>query len=143
MESTEPAPAEYPAGEDFAHWAVVAARAADDKQATNSIVVDVAEVLGITDVFLITAGRNPRMVRAIAKNIQDEVMKAGGPKPLRMEGHDTFEWVLIDFGGFICHVFDEDHRAYYELERLWGDRPRIEWRDESHPVHPDERSEEE
>lgn len=131
MESTEPAPAEHPAGEDIAHWAIIAARAADDKLASNSMLVDVAEVIGITDIFLITAGSNPRMVRAIANNIEEEVVRAGGPKALRKEGHDTFEWVLIDFGGFICHVFDEDHRAYYELERLWGDRPQIEWRDDT------------
>lgn len=117
----------HPAGDDFVHWAQVAARAADDKLATNTLVIDVAEVLAITDIFLITTGSNPRQVRAIANNIEAEVARAGGPHTLRREGHDTFEWVLLDFGGFICHVFEEEHRAYYELERLWGDRTRIEW----------------
>lgn len=117
----------HPAGEDFVHWAQVAARAADDKLAVNTLVVDVAEVLAITDIFLITTGTNTRQVRAIANNIEEMVARAGGPHTLRREGHDTFEWVLLDFGGFICHVFEEEHRAYYELERLWGDRPRIEW----------------
>ncbi len=117
----------HPAGDDYVQWAQIAARAADDKLATNTLVVDVAEVLAITDIFLITTGSNPRQVRAIANNIEAEVARAGGPHTLRREGHDTFEWVLLDFGGFICHVFEEEHRAYYELERLWGDRPRLEW----------------
>lgn len=127
MTPTATAPDSAPASDDIAHWAAIAARAADDKQALNTLVIDVAEVLAITDVFLITAGSNTRLVRAIANNIEEEVAKAGGPRPLRREGQDTFEWVLLDFGGFICHVFLEEHRAYYELERLWGDRPRLEW----------------
>ncbi len=94
----------------------------------NTVLLDVGEVMAITDVFVITAASNPRQVRAIANNIEVVVAQEGGPKPLRTEGLDTYEWVLIDFGDFVCHVFDDDHRAYYELERLWGDRPRIDWR---------------
>lgn len=126
-ETTESAPER----EEIARWAIMSARAADDKLAVNTLLLDVGEVIGITDFFMITAGTNPRQVRAIANNIEEEIARAGGPKALRREGHDTFEWVLIDFGGFICHVFVEEHRAYYELERLWGDRPRLEWADES------------
>ncbi len=113
--------------EEIAGWAIIAARAADDKLAVNTLIIDVADVMAITDIFVITAGSNPRQVRAIANNIEQEIARVGGPKALRREGDDTFEWVLIDFGGFICHVFVEEHRAYYELERLWGDRPRFEW----------------
>lgn len=133
-----------PADDEIAQWAILAARAADDKLAVNTLLVDVAEVLAITDIFLITAGANPRQVRAIANNIEEEVARAGGPKALRREGHDTFEWVLIDFGGFMCHVFIEEHRAYYELERLWGDRPRLAWADDQGPapVEPDSDEEE-
>lgn len=127
MSQTVDASDPVPESDQIAHWAILAARAADDKLAVNTLLVDVADVLAITDLFLITAGSNPRQVRAIANNIEEVVVRAGGPKPLRREGHDTFEWVLIDFGGFICHVFVEEHRAYYELERLWGDRPRIAW----------------
>ena len=110
-----------------AHFAAVAARAADEKLAHNTLVVDVAEVLAITDFFVITAGSNPRQVRAIANNIEEQVVRAGGPKAIRREGDDTFEWVLVDFGIFMAHIFDEDHRVYYELERLYRDRPRLEW----------------
>lgn len=131
--------ARHPAGEAFTKWATVAARAAEDKLGTNTIVVDVAEVLGLTDLFVITTGANPRQVRAIANNIEEELARADGPKPLRSEGRDSYEWVLIDFGGFMCHIFDEDHRAYYELERLWGDRPKIVWREtEKVAVEPDD-----
>ena len=119
--------ATYPASAEVVEWAQIAARAADEKLAANTLVIDVAEVLAITDIFLITAGNNPRQVRAIANNIEEMVVRAGGPKTVRREGHDTFEWVLLDFGVFICHVFVAEHRAYYELERLYGDRPRIEW----------------
>lgn len=126
---TSDAIAAEPVAEDkeIAGWAIVAARAADDKLAFNTLILDVGDVMAITDIFVITAGSNPRQVRAIANNIEQEIARTGGPKPLRREGNDTFEWVLIDFGGFICHVFIEEHRAFYELERLWGDRPRLEW----------------
>lgn len=116
-----------PASDEVVEWAQIAARAADEKLATDTLVIDVADVIAITDVFLITAGSNPRQVRAIANNIEEMVIRGGGPKALRREGHDTFEWMLLDFGVFICHVFVAEHRAYYELERLWGDRPRIAW----------------
>ena len=125
------------AEQDAAALAVIAARAADDKLAVNTLVIDVADVLAITDFFVVTAGANPRQVRAIAKNIEEQVMRADGPKPLRREGDDTYEWVLLDFGPFICHVFDEDHRVYYELERLYRDRPRLEWAEDT-PSHEEE-----
>jgi len=125
-----------PAGDEYVGWAVLAARAADDKLAENTVIIDVAEVLAITDLFVITTGSNARQVRAIANNIEDMVARGGGPKTIRREGHDTFEWVLLDFGGFICHVFEDEHRAYYELERLWGDRPRHDWRRAETSVSP-------
>lgn len=128
MVSDAPA-TENPNESEFAQWAITAARAADDKLAENTLVIDVAEVLAITDIFVITTGGNPRQVRAITQNIEEKVVRAGGPKVRRREGLDTYEWVLLDFGGFVCHVFDEDHRAYYELERLWGDRPQLDWRE--------------
>ena len=129
--------------QSIAGWAIAAARAAEDKLAVNTLVIDVADVIAITDIFVITAGSNPRQVRAIANNIEQEIARQGGPKSLRREGHDTFEWVLIDFGVFICHVFVEEHRAYYELERLWGDRPRLEWAEDRPATTDVEASEEE
>lgn len=108
-------------------WHVLAARAADDKIATDTIVIDVGDVMAITDYFVITSGSNSRQVRAIVEAVEEDITRAGGPKPLRIEGLDTSAWVLMDFGAFVVHVFSTEVREYYELERLWGDRPRVLW----------------
>ncbi|NNE72460.1 MAG: ribosome silencing factor [Acidimicrobiales bacterium] len=108
-------------------WALVAARAADDKLGVDTVVIDVGPVLAITDHFVITSGRNARQVRAIVDEIEAQLTAQGGPKPLRIEGRDSMEWVLMDFGEFVVHVFDDERREYYELERLWGDRPRVDF----------------
>jgi ribosome-associated protein len=60
--------------------------------------------------------------------VEEQLTEAGGPKPRRIEGLDTMDWVLMDYGDFVVHVLTAEARAYYELERLWGDRPRVEWR---------------
>lgn len=107
---------------------MLAARAADDKLATDTLVIDVGDVLAITDHFVITSGANNRQVRAIADAVEEQLTLAGGPKPRRIEGRDTLDWVLMDYGDFVVHVFSAEARAFYQLERLWGDRPRVEWR---------------
>ncbi len=109
-------------------WPVLAARAADDKLATDTLVIDVGDVLSITDYFVITSGNTSRQVRAIVEAVEEQLTEAGGPKPRRIEGLDTMDWVLMDYGDFVVHVLTAEARAYYELERLWGDRPRVEWR---------------
>ncbi len=82
--------------------------------------------MGITDFFVVTSGSNPRQVRAIAENIERELRAMAGIKPIRIEGLDSLSWVLMDFGGFVVHVFDQVARDYYNLERLWSDVPRFE-----------------
>ena len=114
----------HPADEDLV-WALVAARAADDKLGTDTVIIDVGEVLGITGWFVITTGRNTRQVRAIAEAVEADLVEAGGPRPRRSEGRDEFSWVLIDYGGFVVHVFDADARGHYGLDRLWSDRPHV------------------
>lgn len=104
----------------------LAIRAADDRKAEDTLAFFVGEVLGITDWFIITSGSNPRQVRAIVDNIEAELTAGPGVKPVRVEGLDTLSWVLMDFGGFVVHVFHADARAYYHLERLWSDVPRFE-----------------
>ncbi len=111
-------------------WHLTAALAADDKLATNTIVIDVGDVLAITEFFVITSGNNRRQVRAIVEEVEFQIGANGGPKPLRIEGLDTSEWVLMDFGDFVVHVFTTELREYYELERLWDDQPRISWQSE-------------
>ena len=100
--------------------------AAEDKQGHDTAAFFVGEVLGITDWFVITSGGNPRQVRAIADNIEEELTRSGGPKPTQVEGRDTLDWVLMDFGSFVVHVFDDEARGFYDLERLWRDVPRLE-----------------
>lgn len=108
-------------------WAVLAAQAAASKQATDPVVLAVGDVLAITDSFVIVSATNTRLVRTIAEEIEQQISAAGGPKPLRVEGLDDLRWVLVDYGVFVVHVFLQETRDYYELERLWSDVPRIEW----------------
>ena len=108
-------------------WVRAAARAAADRLGENTIIIDVGEVLPITGSFLITSGRNARQVRAIADEIEDQLTRLDGPKPARIEGRDEAEWLLMDYGDFVVHVFETSAREYYDLERLWSDQPRISW----------------
>ena len=108
-------------------WAATAARAADAKKGTNTLVLDVGPVLALTDAFVITSAPNARQVRTIAEEVEEQVKASGGPSPLRIEGLDDARWVLLDYGDFVVHVFLEEARAYYDLERLWSDAPRLPW----------------
>ena len=105
----------------------IAAKAADDKTATDTVVLEVGEVLGIADAFVITSAGNERLVRTIAEEIERQVKEAGGPGPLRVEGKSDARWVLMDYGDIVVHVFLEEARRYYDLERLWADAPRFDW----------------
>jgi ribosome-associated protein len=102
----------------------VAAAAADSKQAEDLVALDVSEPLPLTDIFLLASGRNERNVLAIAEEIEDKLLELG-VKPLRREGRSEGRWVLIDFGDLVVHVFHEEDRMYYALERLWRDCPAI------------------
>lgn len=94
------------------------------------MVLEVGPVLAICDAFVITSGRNRRQVLAIAEEVEAQVKAAGGRGPRRIEGRQHASWVLLDFGDFVVHVFDEETRRYYQLERLWSDAAMIEWEDE-------------
>jgi ribosome-associated protein len=111
-------------------WALAAARAAAAKTDEPTVVLDVGDVLAITGWFVITGGRNTRLVRSLAEEIEEQVVAAGGPKPLRVEGMDVAQWVLLDYGDLIVHVFLDEAREFYDLERLWRDVPSIDWRAE-------------
>jgi ribosome-associated protein len=108
-------------------WAVIAARAADDKQGRDVVILEVGEVLAIAGYFVIASGNNARQVRTIADEIEKQLADAGGPKPRRIEGLQEPKWVLMDYGDFVVHVFLQETREFYELERLWGDVPRVAW----------------
>ena len=113
--------------EEVKSWAVAGARAADDKLGQDTLVLEVGSVLAITDAFVITSGANSRQVRTIADEIEAAVKKAGGPAPLRVEGLSDLQWVLLDYGDFVAHVFLDEARDFYQLERLWGDAPQVPW----------------
>ena len=89
--------------------------------------MDVGDLLVLTGYFVVTSAGNSRLVRAVADEVERVVAQAGGPRPLRVEGRDTLEWVLMDYGDFVVHVFDDETRKFYDLERLWRDAPRVEW----------------
>jgi ribosome-associated protein len=106
-----------------------AALAADDKKASDVLVLDVGDVLSITGWFVITSGANPRQVRTISEEVEARLKEAHDIAPLRVEGLDALRWVLLDYGDFVVHVFLEEERDYYQLERLWADVPVVEWQD--------------
>ena len=111
---------------EIRRWVRIAADAADDKLGQRTEAFFVGEIMAITDWFIITSGRNNRQVRAIVEAVEEALTRAGGPKPVRIEGRDTWTWVLMDFGIFVVHVFTDESRDYYDLERLWKDVPRLD-----------------
>jgi ribosome-associated protein len=102
----------------------LAAVAADSKQAQDLVALDVSGPLPLTDVFLLASGTSERNVLAIAGEVEDKLIEAG-TKPIRREGRSEGRWVLLDFGDLVVHVFHEEDRMYYSLERLWKDCPVI------------------
>ncbi len=114
--------------DDDARWAIEAARAADDKSAADVVVLEVGPVMAVCGWFVIASGSNTRLVRTVAEAVEEQVAAAGGPRPLRTEGFDDLRWVLLDYGDFVVHVFSDEARKFYDLERLWSDVTRVDWR---------------
>jgi ribosome-associated protein len=107
--------------------AVTAARAADSKKATDVVVLEVGPIIGICDEFVICSASNPRLVAAVAQEIEDHLAIEFDRRPMSVEGLDDRRWVLVDYGDVVVHVFADEERAYYRLERLYGDAARVEW----------------
>jgi ribosome-associated protein len=101
-----------------------AAHAALDKKALDLVVLDVSRISGVADYFLVCSGRSTTHIQTIADAIRDE-LKAEGVRPRHIEGVPESGWVLLDYGNILVHIFLEDTRAYYALERLWGDAPAL------------------
>lgn len=104
---------------------LMALSAAGEKKAINSVVLDLREIASFTDYFLITNGTNERQVQAISDEVVETLKKAGTPAA-RVEGYKTAEWILLDYGDFVVHIFDEKARTFYDLERLWRESQRVE-----------------
>jgi len=99
---------------------LTAARAADDKQAKEIRVLDLREITSFADYFVICSGSNPRQIQAIADEVQLRLKKFG-EHANSIEGYENAEWVLMDYGDYLVHIFSEKARVYYDLERLWRD----------------------
>jgi ribosome-associated protein len=107
--------------------AVAAAQAAAAKQASDIVILDVRDLIVITDYFVIASGSSERQVRTLVEEIEKAVRARLDVKPVRREGEDGWQWVLLDYVDVVVHVFNEEQREYYDLERLWRDAPRVEW----------------
>ena len=105
----------------------VAAAAASAKKGEDIIALDVGDILSITDAFVITSATNTRHVRTIVDEIEKAMKEHASVRPASVEGLDDATWVLLDYGDIVVHVFLDETRAYYELERLWADAPGIDW----------------
>lgn len=105
--------------------AQVAAAALEDKKGKDLVLLDVSDLLVVTDLFLIASGTSNRHVRTLVDAVEERLGELGR-RPLRREGTEFGKWVLLDYGDLIVHVFDPETRDYYDLERLWGDAPRLE-----------------
>ena len=106
-----------------------AAAGAAAKKAQDIVILDVSQVLVITDHFLICSGNNERQVRTIADEIEKRLLETCRIKPVRREGERESRWVVLDFVDFVVHVFHREDRQYYELERLWSDAPVVPFED--------------
>jgi ribosome-associated protein len=111
----------------------IAARAAGEKKATDIVVLDLKKVASFTEYFVICSGASTRQVAAIAEAVEESLRKAG-KRPLHTEGYSSAEWILLDYGDFIVHVFSNSARRFYDLERLWRDAGRIEIEEDGEAV---------
>lgn len=107
--------------------AVLAARCLESKKALDILLLDVSEITTIADYFIIATGEAKRHIKACSDYV-DEVLSSKGENPHHLEGISNLEWVLMDYGDVIIHIFDKDSRLHFGLERLWGDAPEIDYR---------------
>lgn len=109
--------------------AVRAARIADGMKAADIMVLHVGDVLALTEYFVVASASNKRLVDAIVEEVEAQVREATGRSPIRVEGAREHQWVLIDYGDVIVHVFLSEIRDFYEIERLYNDVPKVDWND--------------
>jgi len=107
--------------------ALEAARVADQEQASDVVVLSVGSVLDVADYFVIAGASNRRLVRRVVEEVEAHCRERLGQSPVRSEGVREQEWVLLDYGDVVIHVFLEEIRGFYEIERLYGDVDRVDW----------------
>jgi ribosome-associated protein len=103
----------------------LAIRCAADKKAFDIVVLDLRQIASFTEFFVIASGTNQRQVQAIADEISEQLKKQLGERPVRIEGYNSAEWVLLDYGDFIVHLFNGESREFYDLARLWRDAGKV------------------
>jgi ribosome-associated protein len=108
-----------------------AVSAALDKKAVDMVVLDLRKAGGFTDYFVIATGMNARQIRAIAEGVEDTLRAELGERPALSEGVEKSEWILLDYFNFVVHVFSRECRAFYGLEKLWGNAERHEYSEAS------------
>lgn len=111
---------------DSKELALVAARAIDSKKGSDIVIQDVSALLNVTDYFVIATGANNRRVDAIAEEVEDQLREQCDIKPFNREGRDNDEWVLLDYGAIVVHVFQPATRDFYRLEQLWEQAPTLD-----------------
>ncbi len=104
----------------------LAVACAADKKAQDLTALDLREIASFTEFFVIATGTNVRQVQAISDEINEQLKKQHGRKAVRIEGYNAGEWVLLDYGDFIFHIFNAEAREFYDLERLWRDARRVD-----------------
>jgi ribosome-associated protein len=124
VEQTSPA-ALSPIDQEIFDQVKNAVQAADEKKAQDLLVLRLSAITEFTDYFIICTGNSSRQTKAIADEIEER-LKISGVRPLNTEGYNNAEWILIDYGAFIVHIFTEEARRFYDLERLWRDAERVE-----------------
>ncbi|HNQ14127.1 MAG TPA: ribosome silencing factor [Pyrinomonadaceae bacterium] len=104
----------------------LALHCASEKKAFDMVALDLREIASFTEYFVLASGANQRQVQAIADEIDEQLKKQLGSRPVRTEGYSAAEWILMDYGDFIVHVFEKNARDFYDLERLWRDAKRVD-----------------
>jgi ribosome-associated protein len=107
--------------------AVRSARIADAMKASDILVLHVGDVLALTEYFVVASAPNKRLVDAIVEEVEAQVRETTGRSPIRVEGAREHQWVLVDYGDVIVHVFLSEIRDFYEIERLYNDVPKVDW----------------
>lgn len=113
--------------------AILAARAAAGKQGEDVTILDVRDLISITDYFVIASGSTDRQVATIAEEVT-RALKERGVRPVHREGESGARWLLLDYPDFLVHVFHQEERDFYRLENLWADAPIVDWEDAASPA---------
>lgn len=104
----------------------LAIQCAADKKAFDMVALDLRNIASFTEFFVIASGSNQRQVQAIADEINEQLKKQLGVRPVRIEGYNSAEWVLLDYGDFVVHLFNGESREFYDLARLWRDARKVD-----------------